>query len=72
LRRALPNIEHGLTHFILEIHPALLTVSARDSDKLSIRDREWIRPEAVGKKGLPVPVKNILNQLDRQKNDPDR
>ncbi len=72
LRRALPNIEHGLTHFILEIHPALLTVSARDSDKLCIRDREWIRPEAVGKKGLPVPVKNILNQLDRQKNDPDR
>jgi len=57
---------------MLEIHPALLTVSARDSDKLLSQDREWVRPEAVGKKGLPVPVKNILNQIDIQKNDPDR
>ena len=72
LRRALPIVEHGFTHFILEIHPALLTVSARDSDKLRSENRAWIRTEAVGKKGLPVPVKNILNQIVRTKNDSDR
>jgi A/G-specific adenine glycosylase len=72
LRRALPRIEHGLTHFVLEIDPVLLTVSARDSDKLATEGREWIRAEAVGKKGLPIPVKNILNQIVRIKNDSDR
>ena len=72
LRRALPIVEHGFTHFILEIHPVLLTVSARDSDKLRSSNRAWVKTGAVGKKGLPIPVKNILNRIVRKKNDSDR
>ena len=61
----LPVIHHGFTHFVLEICPQLVRVTAPASAKIEGEGRVWIHPGAPGRRGLAAPVKKLLEQLDK-------
>ena len=61
----LPVIHHGFTHFVLNIHPQPVRVTAAAGAKIEGRSRVWVYPGAPGRRGLAAPVKKLLEQLDK-------
>tara|TARA_B100000029_G_scaffold130676_1_gene124328 strand:- start:31 stop:216 length:186 start_codon:yes stop_codon:yes gene_type:complete len=59
-------MHHGFTHYVLKIHPRPLRVSHAAGAKIEGRDRVWITPRAPGRRGLAAPVKQLLEQLDKE------
>ena len=62
----LPVIHHAFTHFVLKIQPQQLRVSAAAGARIGSRGRTWVCPGTPGRRGLPAPVKKLLEQLDSQ------
>ncbi len=61
--QAMPSIEHHFTHFILDIHPVLL--AAADSPGIAESlDNEWLSPADALSRGLPRPVRQVIESLD--------
>jgi A/G-specific adenine glycosylase len=61
--KGLPNFRHTFTHFHLEIAPALLSVTARDSTVMEAHRRLWYNVRAPARCGLAAPVAQLLTQL---------
>jgi A/G-specific adenine glycosylase len=59
----LGNIEHGFTHFRLRIKPVL--AHARNAPSLEQPGRLWLTPADALGAAIPVPVRRILQGLDR-------
>ncbi|TVQ30552.1 MAG: A/G-specific adenine glycosylase [Wenzhouxiangella sp.] len=60
--RALAAIEHHFTHFILDIQPLHLSIS--DNAKVDDRpDREWLSRSEALTRGLPRPIRQIIESL---------
>jgi len=49
----------------LKIHPQPLRVSDAAGARIADKDRVWISPGAPGRRGLAAPVKQLLEQLDK-------
>ena len=59
----LASIEHHFTHFILDIHPFLVLAP----ENLAIADeskKEWLSPSEALDRGLPRPIRQIIQSLD--------
>ena len=69
VRKNLPAIEHGFSHFVLRMTPQMLTVSAPAAAKIGHVRRRWVHPGAVGRLGLAAPIKLLLDQLNKDLND---
>jgi A/G-specific adenine glycosylase len=69
VRKNLPAIEHGFSHFVLRMTPQMLTVSAPAAAKIGQVRRRWVHPGAVGRLGLAAPIKLLLDQLNKDLND---
>jgi A/G-specific adenine glycosylase len=59
-RRILKPIDHGFTHFRLRIQPLLCDVKSRESP-----GRLWLDLSDARAAAIPTPVKNLLQDLQR-------
>jgi adenine-specific DNA glycosylase len=62
--RELATIEHGFTHFDLDIAPRLLRLAALPSVVNDRGDWFWREPFAELQVGVPAPVATLLRSLD--------
>jgi A/G-specific adenine glycosylase len=67
--RELAPIEHGFTHFSLRIVPLLCSV-ARRRERLEAPGRVWLSIEDAAAHAIPVPVRTLLEQLQRVRRTP--
>jgi len=61
--KALPQVEHRLTHLRMLIQPTIATVSGATSVKCSA-EQNWFAPAEQSKLGLPKPVSDLLNKVN--------
>ena len=59
-----PSVRHGFTHFVLEIQPQPVRVSARATGGMQSDQRLWYKPGTMPGRGLAAPVKRLLQQLE--------
>jgi A/G-specific adenine glycosylase len=67
--QTLPSFRHTFSHFHLDITPILITIQRQTHRIFENSDFLWHNPNKPFKKGLPQPIKRLLEQL---KNDPHR
>ena len=59
-QRSLATIEHGFTHFDLDLTPQLLTLAASPSAVMDRPDWLWYKPGTELRVGVPAPVAALL------------
>lgn len=60
--QALPAVEHALTHRELRLHPLLVEVDTGRAIQGS-PEGQWVALEALADRGLPTPVRALLERL---------
>jgi A/G-specific adenine glycosylase len=62
--QALPTIEHGFTHFDLDIEPKLVRLAAGPRTVMDRDDRLWYKPGTDVAVGVPAPIAALLESLE--------
>ena len=65
-QQALTPFKHSLTHVDFDVRPILLRVTCQTADVTPSRESrpgEWLDPNALGRRGVSVLVRKILDQL---------
>ncbi len=62
--RERPSIDHGFTHFDLEIRPRAAMVSVSADAVADGADLRWHGPRELGDAGLPAPFRRLLDALN--------
>jgi A/G-specific adenine glycosylase len=61
-----PRLRHTFSHFHLDITTLLARVSPLNQAIMEGRAQVWYNSRRPDARGLPAPVKNLLEELDNQ------
>jgi A/G-specific adenine glycosylase len=61
--KALPHVEHRLSHMRMLIQPSIATVGGATGVKCSA-EQNWFTPADQSKLGLPKPVSDLLKKVN--------
>ena len=65
--KALPDVEHRLTHMRINIRPRTIRAEPNLSKIESTNDQRWFRTDEWSSAGLPQPVMNLLKQHQQER-----
>jgi A/G-specific adenine glycosylase len=58
-----PPLRHTFSHFHLDIHPVLLSISGAGDSVMDGAESVWYNPQKPQQLGLAAPIRRLINQL---------